>query len=109
MFVSSGTVGNYFFAFRYLVDVCVQVVCWNVDRTGDMTLRVLVGRVCVDEDRGACVEIFLRVGERDPRSGVLGVAMTIDVNGSGWRSACNSHGRSRSVITSRGKNDRGDQ
>ena len=108
MLVPSGTVGNDLFAFGDLVDVRVDIVARDVDRSRDVTLRVLVGCMRIDEDRGACVKIFLRVRERDPRRGVFGVTVTVDV-GSRSRSARNSHRRSRGVSASRGKTNRGDQ
>ena len=70
MFVPSGTIGNYFFAFRDLVDVGLHIVRRYIDRAGDVTLGVLLGGACVDEDGGLCVEVFFRVSERDP-SGVV--------------------------------------
>ena len=62
MFGPSGTVGNYLFAFRDLVQVWLKIVGRDIDRAGDVLLGILFRRVRVDEHRGAGIEILLRFG-----------------------------------------------
>ena len=108
MFVRSGTVGNYLLALRDLVQVWVHVVRGNVYRSLDMPLLILLGHVRVDEHRGAGIEIFLCIGQRNPRS-VCSVGMTVTVcirSGRGRR--FHNHRRLCSVIASDHKNRRRD-
>jgi hypothetical protein len=60
VFVHSGTVGNYLFAFWDLVHVLLDGVCLQIDGSGNMLRIELVRHVCINEHRRAVVEITPR-------------------------------------------------
>lgn len=106
MFVPSGTVGNYLFAFWDLVDVRLDVVRGDVYRARDVTLGVLLRCVGIDEDGGLGIEIFLRLGQRDPR-GIAAVRMAVVVVRRSGRSRTRRplDGNRRSGIRARGDHE----
>jgi hypothetical protein len=112
VFVRSGTVGDYLFAFWDLVHVRIDVVCRYVDSSRNVTLCKLLGRVCVDENRCLRVEVFLRIGECDARS-ILSFGMPVTVDcGTGFRlrrSRCRLDGDGRGGVRARSDRKRANQ
>ena len=75
-----------------------------------MPLSVLLGRMRIDKDGSAGVEIFLRIGKRYPRRVVFCVAVAVNIPGGlPGRRVCHSHRRRSSIIASRDEERHRDQ